>query len=215
MKTTKKILSMLLFGVSVIGVAVSGYAENQIYVDLGAGYAAAQDMPATGSFVNIDGVIPSGTVGKTDTNYGGRVALGYMWNTEADFSYGLETAAASYGMTKYSNAAASVEMNYYGLEFLGVGQINMDKLRLIGKIGGTDEQFHPTKKNIENNPNFTSSQQVLPEVGAGIAYLFTPNFQVGLSFYHTFGNTVSFESDADATALPSVNLGLLELAYFL
>lgn len=211
----KKMTEILMLGTLAMALCGSVYADNQFYVDLGAGYAAAEDMPTPSSFVNVEGVTILGTVGKTDSNYGGRLALGYLWNRESSVAYGIETAAASYGMTKYSNDAASVEMNYYGLELLGVGQVNLDKLRLIGKVGASDEQFHPTKKNIENNPNFTSSEQVLPEVGAGIAYLFTPNFQLGLSYYHTFGNTVGFESDADATNLPSVNLVFLEMSYFL
>lgn len=211
----KKTFSAILLSASVMGIGVSGYAMNNFYVNLGAGYAAAQNMPSAGSFEQIEGVIPLGTPGKVEDNYGGRVALGYMWNTDTHVSYGLETAAAYYGVTKYSNAVAGVDMNYYGIEFLGVGQLNFDKLRLIGKIGATDEQFHPTKNNIENNPNFTSSQEVLPEVGAGLAYAFTPNFQLGVSYYHTFGNDVTFNNDTDATNLPSVNLVLLEMSYFL
>ena len=215
MKTTKKILSMLVFGASVIGMTISGYAENQPYLGLGLGYAAPQDMPAANTFGEIGGVVPTGTAGRTDNNYGGRAALGYMLDVESDLAYGIETAAAYYGMTKYSNDSASVEMNYYGLELLGVMRLSIDKLRLIGKIGFSDEQFHPTKTNIENNPGLTSNQQILPEVGAGIAYLFAPNLQVGLSYYHTFGNSVSFDNNGAATNLPSVNLGLLEMTYSL
>lgn len=214
MKISKKFILSSVLGVSAIGAAVSAHADDQFYVGLGAGYAAAQNMPASGSFEKIEGV-PLGIPGKTESNYGGRVALGYMFDLQADFSYGLEAAAAYYGVTKYSNALASVEMNYYGLELLGVGQLNLDKLRLIGKVGASDEQFHPTKSNIKKNPNFTSSEQVLPEVGAGIAYLFTPSFQLGLNYYHVFGNDVTFNNDSDATALPSVNLVLLEMSYFL
>lgn len=210
----KKIFSTLLLA-SVIGTVVSAYADNQFYVGLGLGYAGAEDMPANGSFNDVDGVLPLGSTSKTTDNYGGRVALGYMWDRQASFSYGVETAAAYYGVSKYANDAASVDMNYYGLELLGVGQLNLDKLRLIGKLGMSDEQFHPTKSNIENNPEFTSSEQVLPEVGGGIAYLFTPDLQVGVTYYHTFGNAVSFDNDADATALPSVNLVLLEMSYCL
>lgn len=211
----KKIFSTLVLGVSIVGAAATGYADNQFYLNLGAGYAAAENMPAASTFSDIDGVLPLGTDGKTEDNYGGRFAVGYMWDTESAFSYGVETAAAYYGVTKYSNSEASVDMNYYGLELLAVGQVNIDKLRLIGKVGATDERFHPTKTNIEDNPEFTSSQQVLPEVGAGIAYLFTPNFQLGLSYYHTFGNDVSFDNNASATNLPSVDLVLLEMSYFL
>lgn len=211
----KNFFSALVLGVSVISLAVSAHADNKLYTSLGLGYAAPEDMPKASTFDEIFGVIPAGTSGRTDDNYGGRIAIGYMLNTEATLSYGLETAAAYYGVSKYSNNVSSVEMNYYGLELLGVAQLSLDKVRLIGKLGASDEQFHPTKSNIQNNSGFTSSQQVLPEVGAGIAYMFTPSLQVGLSFYHVFGSDVSFDNNADATALPSVNLGLLEIAFFL
>ncbi|MES2204949.1 MAG: outer membrane beta-barrel protein [Pseudomonadota bacterium] len=209
----KKMIQIL--ALSAMSLCTCAYADNQFYIGLGAGYAGAEDMPQGDTFANVDGVTSQGDSSETASNYGGRIAVGYLWDTQTDFAYGLETAAAYYGVTKYSNDAASVEMNYYGLELLGVGELSFDKLRLIGKAGISDEQFHPTKKNIENNPNFTSSQQVLPEVGAGLAYSFTQDLQVGITYYHTFGTQVSFNSDGDATKLPSVDLVLLEMAYFL
>ncbi len=208
----KKILSTLIFGASVMSIAASGYADYRPYIDLGVGYAEALNMPDGNDFSNLGGVLPVGTSSSTANNYGGRLAAGVMWDTETLLAYGIEAAAASYGMTKYANDASSVEMNYYGLELLGVAQINAGKVRLIGKAGAVLEQLHPTKGNI-NNEGLNDSQQVLPEVGAGIAYAFTPHFQLGLTFYHTFGNDVSFNDTAGAENLPSVDLAFLEAMY--
>lgn len=209
----KKIVAILAVGSFLMSASQISYGNYQPYADIGVGYSSPTAMPAGETFNNLDGVVPEGTASSTATQYGGRLALGILWDTETAVAYGLEAAAALYGIDKYSNESANVEMNYYGLELLGVLQFNLDKLHLIVKGGASDEQLHPTKTNIDNT-GLTDSQQVLPEVGAGIAYSFTQNTQLGLSYYHTFGNTVSFNSTGDATNLPSVNMGLLELVVF-
>lgn len=208
----KKKFSTLVFGASLMSIAASGYADYRPYIDLGVGYAEALNMPSGSDFSDLGGVIPVGEGNSTTNNYGGRISAGIMWDTETILAYGIEAAAASYGMTKYSNDASSVEMNYYGLELLGVTQINAGKVRLIGKAGASLEQLHPTKANI-NNSGFNDSQQVLPEVGAGIAYAFTPHFQLGVTCYHTFGSDVSLQDTASAENLPSVNMAFLEAMY--
>jgi len=210
----KKTVHALAFGALIMSMCASLHAEYRPYVDLGFGYSGLTSMPEGDDFGDLAGVVPAGTGTSTPDNYGGRVAAGLLWNTQETLSYGLEAAAAYYGVDKYANDAASVEMNYYGLEFLGVAQLNLDKLRLIAKAGVTDEQLHPTKSNI-NNSSFTDSQQILPEVGAGVAYAITPNLQLGLTFYHTFGSTVSFDNTGEACNLPSVNMSLLEFMYLL
>lgn len=187
-------------------------ADPRFYADLGFGYSALESMPEADGFSDFFGVIPVGDATSTANNYGGRLAAGLMWDTDATLAYGVEIAAAYYGVDKYSNDASSVEMNYYGIELLGVAQLNIDKVMLIGKAGVTDEQLHPTKSNI-NNSGLTDSQEILPEVGAGIAYAITPSFQVGVTYYHTFGNTVTFNSSSDVQNLPSVDMTLLEVKY--
>lgn len=207
----KKIIKTVISSALLLGVGASAYADYRPYGDIGVGYAAAVDMPDGNSYNDLPGVVPTGESSSSATNYGGRVAIGVLWDVETKFSYGVEAAGAYYGVTKYSNPTSSVEMNYYGLELLGVAQWNMDKLHLIAKAGATDEQLHPTKNNIDNNEQLQDSEQVLPEVGAGFSYSFTPNVQLGLMYYHTFGGNVSFDTTGDATTLPSVNMGLLEL----
>lgn len=200
--------------VSLMSVAGLSYADHYFYADLGLGYAAASNMPDSEDFNQLPGTDAVGSLDRTRNNYGGRIGIGVMWDANAWLSYGLETAGAYYGVTKYSNAASSVEMNYYGIECLGVARFNMNKFHLLLKAGMTDERMHPTKSNI-NNADFDGNNQVLPEVGMGIAYSVTPNLLVGLSYYHTFGDDVSFTSTETAENLPSVDMGFLEFLYFM
>ena len=72
----KNFFSTLVLGVSVISLAVSAHADNKLYTSLGLGYAAPEDMPKASTFDEIFGVIPAGTSGRTDDNYGGRIAQG-------------------------------------------------------------------------------------------------------------------------------------------
>ncbi len=208
----KKFSTLVIGGASLMSIAASGYADYRPYIDLGVGYAQAVDMPEGSEFSELGGIIPVGTADSTPTNYGGRLAAGLLWDVETVLAYGIEAAVASYGMTKYSNDASSVEMNYYGLELLGVTQVNVGKVRLIGKAGVSLEQLHPYKTNI-NNEGLNDGEAILPEVGAGIAYAFTPSFQLGITCYHTFGQDVSFQDTANAENLPSVNMAFLEAMY--
>jgi opacity protein-like surface antigen len=210
----KKIVATLA-GISLLGIAASAAAaEYSPYVDLGFGYSAPENMPSASEINNFPGIVPVGTPTSSADNYGGRIALGILWDTETTLAYGLEGGVAYYGMVKYSNLVSSVDMNYYGIELLGVAQFNIAKLHLVLKGGATEEQLHPTKTNIDNS-SFEDSNQVLPEVAAGIAYSVTENLEVGVSYYHVFGYTVNFNSTGSAENLPSVSMGLLELQYLL
>lgn len=205
---------LTLMGASLISAAAMSYADYSPYVDLGFGAANREDMPSSGALNDLPDVVPVGTGTSDESNYGARLALGVLWNPEMTVSYGLEAGVAYYGMTKYSNDISDVEMNYYGIELLGVTQLNLDKLHLLLKAGVTDEQLHPTKSNIDD-ADLSDSNTVLPEVGAGIAYSVAPDFQIGLSYYHTFGQDVSFDSNGEAENLPAVDMALLEIVYHL
>lgn len=185
----------------------------KIYADLGAGYAAPQSMPNAYSYQLLNGTEVSGTPNRTDETLGGRATLGFLWDAKTALAYGVEAGAAYYGTTKYSTNQSTLNMHYYGIEFLGVAQLNIDLLHLIFKAGVTDEQMQPTKSTMPAS-QLQDSNTVLPEVGLGLAYSLRPDLQLGLSYYHTFGHNVNFNSNGAAENLPSMNMGLLELTYF-
>lgn len=187
--------------------------DGKIYLDVGVGYSQRQNMPTSAEYELLPGVGASGTSTQTDENEGGRAVIGMLWGTEAAVAYGAEVGAAYYGTNKYSTNSSSATLHYYGIEFLGVTQFNIDKWHVILKAGGTDEQLQVTQDNAEDT-GLSDNNMVLPEVGAGIAYSFTPNLRLGLSYYHVFGQDVTFNNNADAENLPSVNMGLLEFSYF-
>lgn len=205
---------LTLASISLISIAATTYADYSPYARLGFGAASREDMPSSDALNDLPDVVPVGTGTSDDSNYGARLAFGVLWNPEMKVSYGLETAIAYYGMTKYSNDTSDVEMNYYGIELLGVMQFNLDKLHLLMKAGATNEQLHPTKSNIDDS-GLSDSNTILPEVGAGIAYSMASDFQLGVSYYHTFGQDVSFDSNGQADNLPSVDMVFLELTFYI
>ncbi len=209
----KKIFSTACAAMSMIAVTAC-YADYRPYIDVGIGYAAPQSMPNSVDYTLLEGVVIEGYPGRTDENYGGRAVFGILWDVSNFVAYGLEGGAAYYGSTKYTTSTSTLTMHYYGLELLGVAQFTFDKLHFTLKAGGTDEQMQPAEDNMRDT-NLHDSNTVVPEVGASIAYSFTPSLQLGLSYYHTFGQDVNFNNNGDAESLPSINMGLLEFTYFI
>lgn len=184
-------------------------AGPHLYVFLGAGYADQESMPSAADFTSLSGVDNSGTTDRDDQQMGGRAGIGLMWNTFSCFDMGVELAGAIYGSEKYSNGSDSIEFNYYGIELLGVGQLNFDKFHIIGKLGVTNERLHPAKENVSND-NITSTSTVNPEVGLGIGFTLTSQSELNLTAYHVVGNDVSFNSDTAAVNLPSIDSMFLQ-----
>ena len=185
-------------------------ARPQVYVDVGVGHADQQAMPAEDEFSTISDT--SGTLSSSNQDLGGRVAVGLGWGTGKYTSVGMELGAAVYGANKYSQGNTSLNLNYYGIELLGVGKLHLSKVLLIGKAGLTNERVHPEKDNLDND-NIESDSTILPEVGAGLGFNISKHAQLSTIYYHTFGQDVSFNTASDATALPSINLVFLELSF--
>lgn len=192
-------------------------AYPSVYFDIGGGYASQQAMPAADEFANISGASSGSSTSSTGENLGGRAAVGLDWVTGKRTSFGVELGAAAYGSTKYSQENTSLDLNYYGYEFLGVGRLHLSKMALIIKGGIVEEMVNPTKDNVGGSSSLDlvkDSDTVLPEVGLGIGYQVGKYAQLSTMYYHTFGEDVSFDTPSGANNLPSINAFDLELTLY-
>lgn len=192
-------------------------AYPSVYIDIGGGYASQQAMPSAGEFANISGVSSGSSTSSTSENLGGRAAIGLDWATGQRTSFGIELGAAAYGSTKYSQENASLDLNYYGYEFLGVGRLHLSKMALIFKGGIVEEMMNPGKDNVGNSGTLDlvkDSETILPEVGLGLGYQAGKHAQLSTMYYHTFGEDVSFDTQTGANNLPSINAFDLELTLY-
>jgi hypothetical protein len=203
-----KQLALCCGGLLIAASAAAGVPS--IYGTLGFGYSEAIDMPSTQSYADLS-VNDSAATASRD-NYGGRVALGALWNTDKFLSSGLEVGAASYGSYKYSSANSSIEMDYYGIEFLALVQANMKNLKLIFKAGVDDQRMEMSTSGIVAS-GLENNSALSPEFAAGIGYEVTPKLQINATYYHIVGEDVNFTNSSDANNLPSFNIAFLEATY--
>lgn len=202
---------LLVSGVLLGTSAFATVTLPSLYVSIGGGYAEQLSMPGAGDFASISGT--TGATSSSSQELGGRTAIGLNWQTSQRTSAGLELGAAIYGSQKYSQNNTSLDLNYYGIELLGVGTYSLGKLALIGKAGLTNERVHPEKDNLSND-NIESNDTVLPELGAGFGIKMNEHVQLSAMYYHTFGQDVSFATATESTELPSINAFDLELGFY-
>jgi hypothetical protein len=204
-----KQLALCCGGLLIAASATAGMPS--VYGTLGFGYTEALDMPSADDYAVISPVDTG--LDSTRTNYGGRIALGALWNTDKFLSPGLEIGAASYGSYKYSSSANSIQMDYYGIEFLALVQANMKNLKFILKAGLDDERMDMTATGI-TTPGMDNNSAISPEFGVGIGYKFTPKLQLNATYYRVVGDNVNFNNSSDADNLPSFNIAFLEATYY-
>ena len=212
----KKIGYSLLACTAFIGTSAFAMTAPSLYFTLGAGYAEQQAMPGADEFANISNVTAGTATSSSTQEMGGRVGIGIDWTTGKYTSAGVELAAALYGSSTYDQDNASLELNYYGTELLGVGRLHLGKMALIGKAGVVNESVHPSKSNFgaTGGENIQDDSEVLPEVGAGLGYQVGKHTQLSAMYYHTFGHDVSFDTQSSATNSPSINVIDLEIGYY-
>lgn len=186
-------------------------AVPSIYGTLGFGYAEALDMPSTQDYSEIS-LVDTG-LDSTRTNYGGRVALGAMWKMDKFLSPGLEVGAASYGSYKYSSSDSSIEMDYYGIEFLALAQANMKNLKLVLKAGFDDVRMDMSTTGITSS-EWGNNSEICPEFGLGVGYKFSQKLQLNATYYRIVGEGVNFDNSSDVDNMPSFNVGFLEATYY-
>lgn len=194
-----------------LATASAAAATPLIYATLGLGYSEAQDMPSQQDYAVLTSSDDALTSSRT--NYGGRIALGALWKADKFLSPGLEIGAASYGSYSYSDATSSLDMDYYGIEYLAVLQANMKRLKLIFKAGVDDERVDVSTSGLSSNAGFSSNSAISPEFSVGLGYKFTPKLQINATYYRIFGEEVKFNNASQASNLPSFDIAFLEVTY--
>ncbi len=174
-------------------------ATDGIFLSLDTGVAKQTELP------------PIEAVGATDlaTNLTPalRAALGYNHDFFAHFGFGFEGALGRYGdSVYYFDDGGSNTIKSKTMEFLALFTTRVQKFDLIGKIGGVRQQTDITG---ENAP---SVRRNCFELGAEVAYNFSPRFAVTAGYAHLFDGNPQGISDIPLLP-PAIDEYLVGLRY--
>ena len=221
----KKILLPLLSSLTIALLTVSTVAQAGIYAGAGFGYGRAKlEQSAVGVDLN-----------KGD--YAGGIFAGYLWST-GKFDYGAVLEAnmldkSTYTRTSERYTVRSSNVGLYGTVqiFPCRGKSNAAGFYISGKIGPVLVHQKTTRDVLDSSDPLINSFKDIGEsrdviklgAGAGVGYVFSQHWQLGVDYTHVFGSdpnpplasappTVQ-ASKEDFNKIASTDTVLVQLAY--
>ncbi|OAJ35725.1 outer membrane protein [Piscirickettsia salmonis] len=138
-----------------------------------------------------------------ESNFGGRVAVGYMYDIDPMWGIGGEIGYGMYGETDYG--IGDMKSSAWDVSAVGTWHI-APQFNVFAKAGMAYNDLA-----VSVGTGHVDETKWQPLLGIGAGYNFNPHLQVNLTYTHVFGD--SFDTGSVTLDPPELNSVLLGLRY--